>query len=41
MQRRAYPVFCEDEVNILLNPKIGADWQLCGQLKTRGNTWTK
>lgn len=25
------PVFYEDEVDIHLNPKIGADWQLRGQ----------
>lgn len=29
----AYPVFYEDEVDIHLNPKIGADWQLRGQQK--------
>lgn len=28
-----HPVFYEDEVDIHLNPKIGADWQLCGQQK--------
>lgn len=28
-----HPVFCEDEVDIHLNPKIGADWQLRGQQK--------
>ncbi|KGP41757.1 DDE endonuclease [Morganella morganii] len=28
-----HPVFYEDEVNIYLNPKIGADWQFCGQQK--------
>lgn len=28
-----YPVFYEDEVDIHLNPKIGADWQLRGQQK--------
>lgn len=27
------PVFYEDEVDIDLNPKIGADWQLRGQQK--------
>lgn len=27
----AHPVFYEDEVDIHLNPKIGADWQLRGQ----------
>lgn len=27
------PVFYEDEVDIHLNPKIGADWQLRGQQK--------
>lgn len=32
MQHRA-PVFYEDEVDIHLNPKIGADWQLRGQQK--------
>lgn len=26
-----HPVFYEDEVDIHLNPKIGADWQLRGQ----------
>jgi transposase len=29
----AHPVFYEDEVDIHLNPKIGADWQLRGQEK--------
>ena len=29
----AHPVFYEDEVDIHLNPKIGADWQLRGQQK--------
>ncbi len=28
-----HPVFYEDEVDIRLNPKIGADWQLRGQQK--------
>lgn len=28
-----HPVFYEDEVDIHLNPKIGADWQLRGQHK--------
>lgn len=28
-----HPVFYEDEVDIHLNPKIGADWQLLGQQK--------
>lgn len=28
-----HPVFYEDEVDIHLNPKIGADWQLGGQQK--------
>lgn len=28
-----YPVFYENEVDIHLNPKIGADWQLRGQQK--------
>ncbi len=28
-----HPVFYEDEVEIHLNPKIGADWQLRGQQK--------
>ncbi len=28
-----HPVFYEDEVDIHLNPKIGADWQLRGQQK--------
>ncbi|KGM61453.1 hypothetical protein EL76_2471 [Escherichia coli G3/10] len=28
-----HPVFYEDEVDIHLNPKIGADWQLHGQQK--------
>ncbi|EJS94005.1 Hypothetical protein Y17_2640 [Pectobacterium wasabiae CFBP 3304] len=28
-----HPVFYEDEVDIYLNPKIGADWQLRGQQK--------
>ncbi len=28
-----YPVFYEDEVDIHLNPEIGADWQLRGQQK--------
>lgn len=28
-----HPVFYEDEVDIHLNPKIGADWQVCGQQK--------
>lgn len=32
-----HPVFYEDEVDIHLNPKIGADWQLRGQQKTRGD----
>ena len=27
------PVFYEDEVDIHLNPKIGADWQVRGKLK--------
>lgn len=27
------PVFYGDEVDIHLNPKIGADWQSCGQQK--------
>lgn len=26
-----HPVFYEDEVDIHLNPKIGADWQLRGR----------
>lgn len=26
-----HPVFYEDEVDIHLNPKIGADWQFRGQ----------
>lgn len=30
---REHPVFYEDEVDIHLNPKIGADWQLRGQQK--------
>ncbi|HBC1013528.1 TPA: winged helix-turn-helix domain-containing protein, partial [Escherichia coli] len=29
----AHPEFYEDEVDIHLNPKIGADWQLRGQQK--------
>ena len=29
----AHPVFYEDEVDIHLNPQIGADWQLRGQQK--------
>ena len=36
-----HPVFYEDEVDIHLNPKIGADWQLRGQQNTllrRGRT---
>ncbi len=28
-----HPVFYEDEVDIHLNPKIGADWQVRGQQK--------
>jgi len=28
-----HPVFYEDEVDIHLDPKIGADWQLRGQQK--------
>lgn len=28
-----HPVFYEDEVDIHLNPKIGADWQLRGHQK--------
>lgn len=28
-----HPVFYEDEVDIHLNPKISADWQVCGQQK--------
>ena len=28
-----HPVFYENEVDIHLNPKIGADWQLRGQQK--------
>ena len=28
-----HPVFYQDEVNIDLNPKIGADWMLKGQQK--------
>jgi len=28
-----HPVFYEDEVDIHLNPKIGADWQRRGQQK--------
>lgn len=28
-----HPVFYEDEVDIHLNPKIGADWQLRGKQK--------
>lgn len=28
-----HPVFYEDEVDIHLNPKIGADWQVYGQQK--------
>jgi len=28
-----HPVFHQDEVDIHLTPKIGADWQLRGQLK--------
>lgn len=28
-----HPDFYEDEVDIHLNPKIGADWQLHGQQK--------
>lgn len=28
-----HPVFYENEGEIHLNPKIGADWQLCGQQK--------
>lgn len=28
-----HAVFYEDEVDIHFNPKIGADWQLCGQQK--------
>lgn len=28
-----HPVFYEDEVDIHLHPKIGADWQLRGQQK--------
>lgn len=28
-----HPVFDEDEVDIHLNPKIGADWQLLGKQK--------
>lgn len=28
-----HPVFYEDKVDIHLNPKIGADWQLLGQQK--------
>jgi len=31
--RVEYPVFYEDEVDIHLNPKTGADWQLRGQQK--------
>ncbi|EOS93352.1 TnpA protein [Erwinia tracheiphila PSU-1] len=31
--RAEHPVFYEDEVDIHLNPKIGADWQLRGQQK--------
>ncbi|EOS94448.1 TnpA protein, partial [Erwinia tracheiphila PSU-1] len=30
---REHPVFYEDEVDIHLNPKIGADWQVRGQQK--------
>ncbi|ENR0026364.1 hypothetical protein I4534_26300 [Klebsiella sp. LTGPAF-6F] len=26
-----HPVFCQDEFDIDLNPKIGADWMLKGQ----------
>lgn len=29
-------VFYEDEVDIHLNPKISADWQVRGQQKMRG-----
>ncbi|AYC20725.1 hypothetical protein DZA65_03876 [Dickeya dianthicola] len=29
----AHPVFYEDEVEIHLNPKIGADWQERGRQK--------
>jgi transposase len=32
-KRPAHPVFYEDEVDIDLNPKIGADWQPIGQQK--------
>lgn len=28
-----YPVFYEDEVDIHLNPKLGADWMLRGKQK--------
>ncbi len=28
-----HPVFYEDEVDIHLNPKIGADWQVRGECK--------
>ncbi|EEE1548098.1 IS630 family transposase, partial [Salmonella enterica] len=31
--RAEHPVFYEDEVDIHLNPRIGADWQLRGQQK--------
>ncbi|EOS96763.1 transposase [Erwinia tracheiphila] len=30
---REHPVFYEDEVDIHLSPKIGADWQVLGQQK--------
>lgn len=33
MSGAEHPVFYEDEVDIHLNPKIGADWQLRGQQK--------
>ena len=34
-----HPVFYEDEVDIHLNPKIGADWQLRGQQKRVVTPW--
>jgi len=36
-----HPVFYEDEVDIHLNPKIGADWQLRGQQKRGGHAGTE
>lgn len=36
-----HPVFHEDEVDIHLNPKIRADWQLCGLWQALHETITR